>query len=108
MLKEANERSVNENNKAFEDKINNLNMDINKLKSEIKTKDEDMLMEKLNLEQMSALNTQKITFLENEVKTWKERYDEQSKDLSEIKSEKNILSTDIDKLKAENKNLKIN
>ena len=52
MLKEANERSVNENNKAFEDKINNLNMDINKLKSEIKTKDEDMLMEKLNLEQM--------------------------------------------------------
>ena len=106
MLKEANERSVNENNKAFEDKINNLNMDINKLKSEIKTKDEDMLMEKLNLEQMSALNTQKITFLENEVKTWKERYDEQSKDLSEIKSEKNILSTDIDKLKAENKNLK--
>ena len=106
MLKEANERSVNENNKAFEDKINNLNMDINKLKSEIKTKDEDMLMEKLNLEQMSALNTQKITFLENEVKTWKERYDEQSKDLSEIKSEKNSLSTDIDKLKTENKNLK--
>ena len=81
-------------------------MDINKLKSEIKTKDEDMLMEKLNLEQMSALNTQKITFLENEVKTWKERYDEQSKDLSEIKSEKNSLSTDIDKLKTENKNLK--
>ena len=106
MLKEANERSVNENNKAFEDKINNLNMDINKLKSEIKTKDEDMLMEKLNLEQMSALNTQKITFLENEVKTWKERYDEQSKDLSEIKSEKNSLSTEIDKLKTENKNLK--
>jgi hypothetical protein len=106
MLKEANERSVIENNKAFEDKINNLNMDINKLKSEIKTKDEDMLMEKLNLEQMSALNTQKITFLENEVKTWKERYDEQSKDLSEIKSEKNSLSTDMDKLKAENKNLK--
>jgi hypothetical protein len=81
-------------------------MDINKLKSEIKTKDEDMLMEKLNLDQMLALNTQKITFLENEVKTWKERYDEQSKDLSEIKSEKNILSTDIDKLKTENKNLK--
>lgn len=106
LLKEANERSVNENNKAFEDKINNLNMDINKLKSEIKTKDEDMLMEKLNLEQMSALNTQKITFLENEVKTWKERYDEQSKDLSEIKSEKNSLSTEIDKLKTENKNLK--
>jgi len=106
MLKEANERSVNENNKAFEDKINNLNLDINKLKSEIKTKDEDMLMEKLNLEQMSALNTQKITFLENEVKTWKERYDEQSKDLSEIKSEKNSLSTEIDKLKTENKNLK--
>jgi len=106
MLKEANERSAIENSKAFEDKINNLNMDINKLKSEIKTKDEDMLMEKLNLEQMSALNTQKITFLENEVKTWKERYDEQSKDLSEIKSEKNSLSTDMDKLKAENKNLK--
>ena len=106
MLKEAHERSAIESSKAFEDKINNLNMDINKLKSEIKTKDEDMLMEKLNIEQVSALNTQKISFLENEIKTWKERYDEQSKTLSEIKSEKNSLSNDIDKLKTENKNLK--
>ena len=106
MMKETMDRNILENNKKYEDKINNLNMEINKLKTEIKTKDEEILLEKLNKDQLSALDMQKITFLENESKKWKERYNEQSKDLSEAKTEKIHLAADIDKLKSENKNLK--
>ena len=108
ILKEAKERNIEEINKKYEDKINNLNMEINKLKTEIKTKDEEILLEKLNIEQISALNMQKMTFLENETKSWKERYNKQSKELSEVKTEKIHLVADNDKLKGEIKKLKNN
>ena len=106
ILKETMDRNILEIDKKYEDKINNLNMEINKLKTEIKAKEEEILLEKLNKDQLSALDMQKITFLENESKKWKERYNEQSKDLSEAKTEKIHLAADIDKLKSENKNLK--
>jgi hypothetical protein len=106
IIKETQDRNILENNQQYEDKINNLNMEINKLKSKIKTKEEEILIEKLDKEQLSALDMQKITFLENEAKKWKERYNEQSKDLSEVKTEKIHLAADIDKLKTEIKNLK--
>ena len=106
IIKETKERNILENNMKYEDKINNLNMEINKLKTEIKTKEEEILLEKLNKDQLSALDMQKITFLENETKKWKERYNEQGKELSEIKTEKIHLVSDIDKLKTEIKNLK--
>ena len=108
MIKETKDRNIEEINKKYEDKINNLNMEINKLKTEIKTKDEEILLEKLNKEQLSALDTQKITFLENETKNWKERYNKQSKELSEVKTEKIHLIADNDKLKTEIKKLKNN
>ena len=53
-----------------------------------------------------ALYTQKINFLENEVKEWKQRYNSENKELSEIKTEKIHLQANIDKLKTEIKNLK--
>ena len=106
ILKETMDRNILDSDKKYEDKINNLNMEINKLKTEIKAKDEEILLEKLNKEQLSALDTQKITFLENETKKWKERYNEQSKELSEFKTEKIHLVADIDKLKSENLKLK--
>ena len=106
MLKETMDRNILDSDKNYQDKINNLNMEINKLKTEIKAKEEEILLEKLNKEQLSALDTQKITFLENESKKWKERYNEQSKDLSEYKTEKIHLVADIDKLKSENLKLK--
>ena len=108
MIKETKDRNIDEINKKYEDKINNLNMEINKLKTEIKTKDEEILLERLNKEQLSALDTQKITFLENESKNWKERYNKQSKELSEVKTEKIHLIADNDKLKGEIKKLKNN
>ena len=106
LMKETQDRNILENNQKYEDKINNLNMEINKLKTEIKTKEEEILLEKLDKDQLSALNMQKITFLENEANKWKERYNEQSKNLSEVKTEKIHLAADIDKLKTEIKNLK--
>ena len=106
IIKETKERNIIENNKKYEDKINNLNMEINRLKTEIKTKEEEILLEKLNKDQITALDMQKITFLENETKNWKERYNEQGKELSEIKTEKIHYIADIDKLKTEIKNLK--
>ena len=105
-LKETNERTLKANNKTNEEKIEKMNMEINKYKSEIKAKEEDLLVYKLNDEKVLALNDQKITFLEKELSQWKERYNAQGKELSENKSQMISLNSEIDKLKTENKNLK--
>ena len=81
-------------------------MEINKYKSKIKEKEEDLLVYKINDEKVLALNDQKINFLEKELSQWKERYNAQGKELSENKSEIISLNSEIDKLKTENKNLK--
>ena len=105
-LKETNERTIKANNKSSEEKIEKMNMEINKLKSDIKAKEEELLVYKLNDEKVLALNTQKINFLEKELSQWKERYNTQSKELSENKSQMINLNSDLDKLKNENKSLK--
>ena len=105
-LKETNERTIKANNKGHEEKIEKMIMEINKLKSEIKAKEEDLLVYKLNNEKVLALNDQKINFLEKELAQWKERYNNLSKELSENKSQMINLNSDLDKLKSENKNLK--
>ena len=105
-LKETNERTLMENNKINEEKIEKMNLEINKYKSEVKAKEEDLLVFKLNDEKVSALNEQKISFLEKELSQWKERYNAQGKELSESKSQIINLNSEIDKLKNENKNLK--
>ena len=105
-LKETNERAIKANNKSSEEKIEKMNMEINKLKSDIKAKEDDLLVYKLNDEKVSALNVQKINFLEKELSQWKERYNAQSKELSENKSQMINLNSDLDKLKNENKSLK--
>ena len=105
-LKETNKRAIIANNKGFEEKVDKLTMEINKLKSEVKAKEEDLLVYKLNDEKVSALNVQKITFLEKELEQWKERYNIQNKELSENKSIIINLNSEIDKYKTEIKNLK--
>ena len=44
IFKKAQDRNILENNQKYKDKINNLNMEINKLKTEIKTKEEEILL----------------------------------------------------------------
>ena len=105
-IKESNEREIISNNKSYEEKLEKLTMEINKLKSEVKAKEEDLLVYKLNIEKESALTLQKITFLEKELEQWKERYNTQNKELSENKSLIINLNSEIDKLKTENKSLK--
>ena len=104
-MKETNELNIRTNNKNYEDKIDKMNMEINKLKSELKSKEEELLMYKLNDEKILALNEQKINFLEKELAQWKERYNIQSKELSENKSKIINLNSHLDKVKNENKNL---
>ena len=105
-LKETNERAIKANNKSSEEKIEKMSMEINILKSDIKAKEDELLVYKLNDEKVSALNIQKINFLEKELSQWKERYNAQSKELSENKSQMINLNSDLDKLKNENKSLK--
>ena len=106
-LKETNERTIKENNKCFEEKIEKMKLEIDKLKLEIKAKEEDLLVNKLNDDKVSALNVQKISLLEKECEQWKERYNLQSKELSENKNILLNLNSEIDKLKSENRNLKL-
>ena len=105
-LKESNERTIQALNKENETKIENYTMDINKLKNELKTKEEELLVIKLNNEKVLALNEQKNTFQQKEIEQWKERYNVQFKDLSEAKSEILNLTTENEKLKDEIKELK--
>ena len=81
-------------------------MEIEKLKNDIKTKDEEILLNKLNNEKVSALNIQKIQFLDKELGQWKERYNTQSKDFSEAKSQLINLTAENDKLNGEIQSLK--
>ena len=105
-MKETNELTIKSNNKNYEEKIDKMTMEINKLKSELKAKEEEILLYKLNDEKVLALNDQKIKFLEKELEQWKERYNIQSKELSENKSQLININSEFDKIKNENKNLK--
>ena len=105
-MKETNELNIKTNNKNYEEKIEKMTMEINKLKTELKAKEEEILLYKLNDEKVLALNDQKIKFLEKELEQWKERYNIQSKELSENKTQIININSEFDKIKNENKNLK--
>ena len=106
ILKEKYIINSEEKNKELNELNNKLSLEINKLKIELKTKEEEILLINLNKEQDLALSVQKINFLENEINEWKKRYNSENKELSELKTEKIHLIANIDKLKVEIKNLK--
>ena len=105
-LKETHQRNFEELKKETQSKIEKYTMEIEKLKNDIKTKDEEILLNKLNNEKVSALNIQKIQFLDKELGQWKERYNTQSKDFSEAKSQLINLTAENDKLNGEIQSLK--
>ena len=104
-LKETNEMTLSSLTKQNEAKIEKLTLEIDKLNNELKTKDEEILLIKLNDEKVSALNIQKITFLEKELEQWKERYNIQTKEFSEAKSQIINLTAECDKAKGDIKSL---
>ena len=72
IIKENSERTVRDNIKKYQEKIDKMKMEMNKLKMELKAKEEDLLINKLNDDKISALNIQKINLLEKECEQWKE------------------------------------
>ena len=103
IIKENSERTVRDNIKKYQEKIDKMKMEINKSKMDIKSKEEELLINKLNDDKVNALNTQKINLLEKECEQWKERYNSQNKELSEYKNTIINLNSELDKLKSEKK-----
>ena len=106
-LKSSEEKIKNfESEKKTIKETNEMKMEINKINSEKKAKEDELLVNKLNDEKVSALNVQKIAFLEKELEQWKERYNLQGKELLENKNNIINLNSEMDKLRTENRNLK--
>ena len=72
-----------------------MNLEYNKLESDKKAKEEELLLYKLNDEKVLALKTEK-NFLEKELERLEERVNNQSKGLSENKSQMINLNSDLD------------
>ena len=87
----------------YETKIKDLTMSKKKLEDELKNNNEEFLIIKMNNEKISSLNEQKFMFLEKEINSWKEKYNNIVK---ESKSKENNLNQDIGALKEEIKKLK--
>ena len=103
IIKENSERTVRDNIKKYQEKIDKMKMEISKSKNDIKAKEEELLINKLNDDKINSLNTQKISLLEKECEQWKERYNSQNKELSEYKNTIINLNSELDKLKSEKK-----
>ena len=87
----------------YESKIKELILNKKKLEEELKTNNDEFLITKMNNEKITSLNEQKFIFLEKEINTWKEKYNNILKD-SKIKE--NNYSQEIGGLREEIKKLK--
>ena len=74
-----------------------------KIENELKAKEEELLVIKMNSEKVQSLNEQKLKYLDKEVNNWKERYNKLEND-SKIKEQG--LNNEISNLKNKNINLK--
>ena len=83
-----------------EKKLKEINNIKEKLKKELKVKEEQLLVMKINNEKITSLYEQKSKFLETEAASWKNKYHEA---LVENKNKENELSKENSKLKEENK-----
>ena len=74
-----------------------------KIENELKAKEEELLVIKMNSEKVQSLNEQKLKYLDKEVNNWKERYNKLEND-SKIKEQG--LNNEISNLKNQNLTLK--
>ena len=74
-----------------------------KIENEIKTKEEELLVIKMNSEKVQLLNEQKLSYLEKEINNWKERYNKLEND---SKTKEQGLNNEISLLKTQNLSLK--
>ena len=93
-----NEIELETNN--YESKIKEIIETNNKLTKEIKLKDEQLLVMKMNNEKISSLYQQKSKFLEREITSWKDKY---TITIKEGMIKENDLTKENFKLKEQNK-----
>ena len=88
----------------YESKIKELTSKNKKVQDELKSTNDEFLLSKLNTDKINSLNEQKFSFLEKEINTWKEKYNNLMK---ESKNKENNLNQEIGGLREEIKKLKI-
>ena len=92
------EYNMRKNN--YEQKLKEINDIKDKMKKELKVKEEQLLVMKINNEKITSLYEQKSEFLEKEVTSWKDKYHNA---LIETKNKENDLNKENIKLKEQNK-----
>ena len=88
----------------YETKLKDLTTKNKKLQDDLKVNSDEFLLSKLNTDKINSLNEQKFSFLEKEINTWKEKYNNL---LKESKNKENNLNQEIGGLREEIKKLKI-
>ena len=97
---ESLQREYIKRKKNYEQRLKELNDIKDKMKKELKLKEEQLLLMKMNNEKITSLYEQKSGFLEKEVSSWKNRYHNA---LIETKNKENDLKKENNKLKEQNK-----
>ena len=87
----------------YETKIKDLTAGKRKLEEELKANNDEFLVLKMNNDKITSLNEQKFLFLEKEINSWKEKY---NNTLKESKNKENNLNQEIGGLREEIKKLK--
>ena len=111
--KENLEKELNMKKNDFDFKNNEFLSIKNKYESELKSKEEQIIIMKMNNDKIMSLNDQKLNYVEKEINAYKDKYNKllkESKDKEEkLNKEIIILNEKIKKLKIENeKNESIN
>ena len=92
------EYNIRKNN--YEQRLKEINDIKDKMKKELKLKEEQLLVMKMNNEKITSLYEQKSQFLEKEVGAWKDKYHNA---VIETKNKENELNKENIKLKEQNK-----
>ena len=87
---------------SYEKRLKEINDIRDKMKKELKIKEEQLLVMKMNNEKITSLYEQKSKYLEKEANSWKNRYHDA---LVESKNKENELNKENIKLKEQNKML---
>ena len=102
--KENLEKEFNSRKSDFDTKNTEFLTIKKKYEDEIKAKDEQILIMKMNNDKIMSLNDQKLNYFEQEISNYKDKY---NKAIKESKSKEEKLNKDIVLLTEENKKLKI-
>ena len=87
----------------YEHKLKEILNSKSKNENELKAKEEELLVLKMNNEKMNSLHEQKIDYLQKEIQNWKDKFNSYSKDAS---NKEQNLRDEISSLKIQNENLK--